>query len=175
MREGFFGNTIAVALRPLAALTSNKNVEALGQSIDDTASDAVESAGYRISAAAKLSSRVESSQNYLNGGNLLDRVNIDRDSSPVVRHPHPAISEHHHINVIAVPGECFVDRVVDDLIDQVVEPSRPRRTDIHTGSFANSLQSFEDLNIACAVGTFVRSVFRRFGHVGCLLRALFCR
>src|SRR4029079_8550222 len=44
----------------------------------------------------------------------------------------------------AETGERFVDRVVDDLVDQVVQAVEVRVADVHARTFANSFQALED-------------------------------
>jgi len=55
------------------------------------------------------------------------------------------------LDVLAVTGEGFVDRIVDDLVDAVVEAGLVRITDIHAGSFAHGLQALEPLDVGSAV------------------------
>ena len=54
-------------------------------------------------------------------------------------------------NLIAVSRESLVDRVVDDLIDQVMKPRRTGRTDVHGGPLADRLETFENLDLVGAV------------------------
>ena len=48
-------------------------------------------------------------------------------------------------------AERLVDRVVDDLADQVVQPALVGAADVHAGTAANRLQPFQDLDVATAV------------------------
>ena len=41
----------------------------------------------------------------------------------------------------------LIDRVVNDLPDQMVEASHSHATDVHTGAFANGLESFQDNDV----------------------------
>ena len=51
----------------------------------------------------------------------------------------------------AEAGERFVDRVVDDLVNEMMQPGRPRGADVHRRALANRLKAFEDLDAVCAV------------------------
>jgi hypothetical protein len=42
--------------------------------------------------------------------------------------------------------ERFVDRVVDDLVDEVMQAIRTSGPDVHRGSFAYRFEAFEDLD-----------------------------
>jgi hypothetical protein len=48
------------------------------------------------------------------------------------------------LDLVTVPAECLVDRVVDDLPEAVHEAPRVRRSDVHAGSLAHRLEAFED-------------------------------
>ena len=51
------------------------------------------------------------------------------------------------VDLIAVPGERLVDRVVDDLVDEMVQPGRAGRPMYMAGPLADRLQPFEDLDL----------------------------
>ena len=53
--------------------------------------------------------------------------------------------------VVGVAGQRFVDRVVDDLVDEVVQAALGRRADVHAGAFANRLEPLEHLDLPCVV------------------------
>jgi len=57
-----------------------------------------------------------------------------------------------HQDLGAVAGERLVDRVVDDLPDQVVEAAVVGRSDVHAGTPANRLKAFEDLDLLGCIG-----------------------
>ena len=63
---------------------------------------------------------------------------------------------------VAEPGERLVDRVVDDLVDEVVQPGRSGGADVHGRPLAHGLEAFEDLDALCAV------VVRACAVVDCL-------
>lgn len=47
---------------------------------------------------------------------------------------------------MAMTSECFIDRVIDDFVHKVVKTAHTGITDVHAWTFANRLESFEDLN-----------------------------
>ena len=55
------------------------------------------------------------------------------------------------LDVVAVAGQGLVDRVVHDLIDQVVQSPLAGRADIHARPFADRFQPLEDLDLAAVV------------------------
>ena len=73
------------------------------------------------------------------------------------------------IDFVAVAGECFVDRIVDQLLHHVMQPGPVVRVaDVHPGTFANGLQALQDLDAPRVVGFFTqlrRIVARRIANV----------
>jgi hypothetical protein len=49
-----------------------------------------------------------------------------------------------YVDFIAIAGESFIDRVVDDFIDQVVETAFSGGADIHSGALANGVEALKD-------------------------------
>ena len=48
--------------------------------------------------------------------------------------------------------ERFVDRVVDDLVNEVVKSALRRRADVHPGALSDRLESLQYLDLSCVVG-----------------------
>ena len=55
------------------------------------------------------------------------------------------------VDLIAVAGQRFVDRVVDDLVDEVMQARRTGRADVHRRPLAHGLEPFENLDLVGAV------------------------
>ena len=55
------------------------------------------------------------------------------------------------VDVLAEAGQRLVDRVVDDFVDEVVQPGRPGRPDVHRRPLPDGLEAFEDLDFVGAV------------------------
>ena len=73
-------------------------------------------------------------------------MDVDRDAATVVDDAHAAVGQDRHVDVVAVAGERLVDRVVDDLVDEVVQTARTGRADVHAGSLADGFETFEHLD-----------------------------
>ncbi len=106
----------------------------------------MQTTGDRVSAAAELTAGVEHRQDDLDGGLSLGAVHVDRDSAAVVDHPNRTVLEDRDRYGVAIAGQGLVDRVVDDLVHQVMKAPLTGRADVHAGSLAHRLQSFEDLD-----------------------------
>jgi hypothetical protein len=64
------------------------------------------------------------------------------DSAAVVYDSNPAVFGDGDVDGVAVTGERFVYGVINNFIDQVVQTSWACGTDVHSGAFANCLETF---------------------------------
>ena len=96
-------------------------LELLGERVHHRDADA---AGDLVALAAELAAGVQHGEHDLEGGAAIlatgDR--LDRDASAVVEHARRAVRVERHDDLVAVPGHGFVDRVVDDLVHEVMQP-----------------------------------------------------
>jgi hypothetical protein len=66
-------------------------------------------------------------------------VNRNWDAAAVVLDADPTLLGDRDCDQAAVAGECFIDRVVDNFIDEVVKTTWTGGADVHAGAFANRL------------------------------------
>ena len=59
---------------------------------------------------------------------------------------------------VAVAGQRLVDRVVDDLVDEVVQAAHAGRADVHAGTLAHGLEALEDRDVLGVVARLLLSV-----------------
>src|SRR6185503_2648150 len=109
-------------------------VEYLRERVDHRDADAVQAAGDFIAVVVELAAGVKNGQHHFGGG-LAARVLIDRNAAAVVDHRDRAVDVDGDVDLVAEPGQRLVDRVVDDLVDQVVQPCRTGRADVHGRPF----------------------------------------
>ena len=138
-------------------VTADFDFEPFGKGVYDRRTDAVQTAGNFIAAAAEFTAGVQNRQNDGDRGQALLFVNIDRNAAPVVAHGDNIARQNFHFNVGAIAGKRFVHGVVDNFINQVVQSLRTGRTDIHTRAFADRFKPFQNLNLRRVIG---------FGHRG---------
>ncbi len=55
---------------------------------------------------------------------------------------------------VAIAGQGLVDRVVHDLVDEVVQAALAGGADVHTGTLADGFQALEDLDRTSVVVVF---------------------
>ena len=120
-------------------------MELLGERVDDRDADAVQAAGDLVAAAvAELAAGVQDGQHDLDGRLALLLHRRDRDAAAVVDDGDRVVRVDRDVDAVAVAGERLVDRVVDDLVDQVVQAAHAGRADVHAGALAHGLEALED-------------------------------
>jgi hypothetical protein len=78
-------------------------------------------------------------------------VPIDRDAAAVIDDRDRVVDVDGDVDLVAVTGKRLVDRVVVDLLDQVVQTGHTGGTDVHGWPLANGLETLEDLDLVGAV------------------------
>ena len=144
--ERRLGLAALVALRVDLAVAPDLDLEHLGERVHDRDADAVQAARDLVGALVELAAGVELGQHDLGGGDALGRVHLDRDAAAVVLDRDAAVDVDRDRDARAVPGQRLVDRVVDDLEDEVVQAPLGGVADVHPGALADGLEAFEDLD-----------------------------
>ena len=139
-----------VGLRVDVAVAADLDVEPLGQRVHDRHADAVQAARHLVAVVVELAAGVQDGQHDL-GGRLAALVHVDRNAAAVVDDGDRVVEVNADVDLVAVPGQRFVDRVVDDLVDQVMQTLRPGRADVHGRALAHGLEALEDLDLVGAV------------------------
>ena len=135
------------------SVTVHIDLETGREGIHDRSAHAVQSAGNFISPAAELSAGVKDRENHFQRRDACFFLNIDRNSPAIVQHGDGIVRVDRHIDLAAETCQRFIDRIVHDLIDQVVKPPGRCGPYIHSRSLSDSFQSFKDLDL-------IRIVFR---------------
>jgi hypothetical protein len=74
------------------------------------------------------------------------------NAATVVDHRDRVVGVDGDVDARAIARECLVDRVVDDLVDQVMQTAQARRPDVHARTLAHRLETLEDgdvLGVIC--------------------------
>ena len=87
-------------------------------------------------------------------GQSLVGHHVDGDARAVVADGHRVVRMEGHLDPVVPSGEGLVDAVVDHLVDEVVEPARAGRADVHARSKPDRLEPFEDGDVLCCVSGF---------------------
>ncbi len=141
---------VALAVDP--AVLVDLGDEALAQGVDHRGTDPVEASRDLVAAATELPAGVELGQHHLQTDLLLGGMHVDGDAPPVVQDRDGAVLVEGDHDGVAVTGHGLVDRVVDDLVDEVVEATEVGRADVHPGTPADRFQPLERFELARGIG-----------------------
>ncbi len=100
-----------------------------------------------IGIVVKLAAGMKHGKHYFKCRNLALRVLVDRNASAIVHYRHRVIRVYCYQNLGTKAGQRLVYRVVDHLIDQVMQTRGTGRANIHAWALAHCLQAFEDLDL----------------------------
>src|SRR5436309_335852 len=156
----------------LLTFSFHADLEPFAQPIDDREPDAVQPAGDAVHLSLELPATVHPRQDDLDARRAILRMDVDRNPPTVVCDRHRSVRVQGDLDFLAEAGHGFVNRVVHDLVDEVVEAARVDRADVHRRAFSDRLQAFEDLDLRGVVGGLFYHLFRDLlGAVRCPLAA----
>ena len=123
----------------------------LGEGVDHGGAHAVKSAGDGVGLAAELAAGVEGCHHRLHSRLAGGLVGLYRDAVAVVVDADRAVLLYLYVGPGGAPSHELVDRVVDDLEDQVVEAALPGAADVHPRPLADRLHPLQYLDVAGSV------------------------
>jgi hypothetical protein len=132
---------VAVALDPHADLGR--------QGVDHRNTDPVQAAGELVVLVGELTAGVQFGENQFDARDALFGVNVHRHAATVVADFQRVVGVQDHLDRAGVPGQGFVDTVVDDFLGQVV---RPAGVGVHARPLANRVEAGEDFDGVCVIG-----------------------
>ena len=141
----------------LLAIATHLNDDARGKRVDDRDADAVKTAGDLVTATAELTAGMKDGQNDFDRRDLLFGMLVHGNAATVVNDGDGVVFMDGDVDGCAVTGKRFVDRVVDDLVHQVMQAARAGRADVHARTLTHRFQAFENLNLLATVLSFVLS------------------
>ena len=115
---------------------------------------AVQTARGLVGPLRELAAELQHGHHPLQRGEAQVRVDFHGDAAAVVFHGHRAVVVDDHADLVGEAGHRLVDRVVDDLIDQVMQAPGGRVGDIHGGPLADVLQVAEVFQVLGGVIAF---------------------
>jgi len=137
----------------------------LGQGVDDRKADAMKSSGDLVRPIIEFPSRMELHHDHFHGGPFLFLVEIDGDPPAIISHRDTVIEMNDDIDAMTVSGQGFIDAVVNQFMDEMMEPFDSGISDIHGRPLSYRGQPLQDLDMfrRILVGTLVLR-FDRFLH-----------
>jgi thymidine phosphorylase len=115
----------------------------------------MQTAGMEVHVAvAELGAGVQRGQDQLQGRLLVLGVQIDRDTAAIVADGDSiAALVQRNGHGVGEAVEVFIDRVIEDLPDEVVQPFGIDAANVHRRPLAHGLQTFENSNILGGVSS----------------------
>jgi len=148
-------------LAPDLAVALDFAYQPFGQRVHHRDAHPVQAARDLVAAAAELAAGMELRQHDGYRWQALVGHHVDRDARAVVAHGDRVVRVEDDLDVVAAAGKSLVDRVVDHLVDEVMEAPLARGADVHPGAKPDRLKAFQDRDVLGAV--------RSLAHKKCLL------
>ncbi len=145
------GLAFFVGLLPYGSIARNFQLEPVGESVDHGNADTVEAAGNFVGVAVEFSAGVEDGENDFGGGTLFGGVHVDGNAAAIVDDRDGIVGVHGDVDFIGKTGHGFVDGIVDNFPDQVMQTHLAGGTDVHGGAQTNGFESAKDLDGFCVV------------------------
>ena len=123
------------------AVPINLRLEPDGQRVHALGTHTMQTAGVFVGPLAKLAARVQVGEHKLNRRHLEFLVRVHRDAPAVVLHRHRAVHMNGDLDLVTEPGQMLVDRVVEHLVNTVMESVFVRVTDVHPRPLPYGLQT----------------------------------
>ena len=139
------GLAAGVFLGPDEAVAGRFDAHPLGERVDDADTDAVQAARDLVAALLELRAGVEDRVDHLERVDSA-LVPADRHAATVVLDGDHAVGGDLDRDPCREAGHRLVDRVVDDLPDEVVQAPGVGRADVHAGALPDGLEALEDLD-----------------------------
>ena len=176
------GVALGVVHLPGKAVAPDLDLERFTQRVDAGDTDAVQAARDLVVGGVELTASMQHREHHLHRGHGLaggQGLVVDRNAATVVDDRNGVVDMDGDIDARGIAGQRLVDRVVDDLIDQVMQTHFAGRADVHGGAQADRSEAFEDRDIfrgvASGLGWSRRCGGRRWGLTGGCGRGSFFR
>ena len=133
------------------AVSSDLYDHVCGQRVNYRSTYSVESAGYLVSSAAELTAGVQLCVDDLNSRDSHLRMDVYRHSTSVVLDGDRVVFFDSYLYMFTKSCQRFIDRVVHDLVYEMMESRRACTSDVHTRSQTYRFKTLKYLYLTCAV------------------------
>ena len=127
------------------------DLEPIGKRVDALCADAVQATGVFVGALPKFSAGVQIREYQFDGWHLELRMHVDRNTAAVVADGNRAVDVHNDLDLAAIAGEMFVDRIVENLEDAVMEAAFIGVADIHARTFPDGFEALQFVDLSGVV------------------------
>jgi hypothetical protein len=129
-----FADTPAVAL--------DFHFQSLRQRVDHRNADAVQTAGNFVGSVVELTASMQFGQHDFGGRNFFRGMNIDGYTAAVIDHSDAVVDMNGDFDAVAMTGQRFIDGIVDNFVNQMVQTPFAGVPDVHARSFSDRFQAF---------------------------------
>ncbi len=144
------------------AVAPDAQFQSARQCVDHRDADAVETAGDLVGILVEFSAGMKLGHDDLGRRNAFALVNANRNAAAVVAYGDRIVGIENHLDARGVTCEGFVDGVIDDFVDHVMQARAVIGiADIHAGAFADGVETFQHPDRFSAV--FRSRIGDRFG------------
>ena len=120
--------------------------------VDNAGAHAVEAAGICVILVIELAAGVQHGEDDLHTGDAEGGMGIDRHAAAVVPHAGGTVLMQGDGDLVREAVGGFVDRVVHDLPEEMVEAAGGSCSDIHAGTHADGFEAFQYLDVPGVIG-----------------------
>ena len=144
-----------------------------GEGIDAAHADPVQTPGDLVAVLVEFSAGTNLGHHDLQGTDAFLLVDADRNAPAVVVDGHPIAGRDGHADGVTVSGKGLVNRVVDHLVDQVVQSPCAHISDVHRGTLPHVFHALEGLNAAGVIALLLLFAhLHNFGRLAKIARGL---
>ena len=161
--DGVEGLALGVFLLVDLAVAVDVDGHVVAQGVDAAHAHAVQAAADLVAVLVELAAGVQHRHDDLEGRAVLLLVHVNGYAAAVVLHGDAVVGVDVHVDLGAVASQGLVYRVVNNLVDKVVQAALVHVADVHGRAHAHSLQSFKYGNITRTVVNILI-----FFHIVCL-------
>ena len=150
--------TSLITLLIYLATLANFYFQPVGEGIYNRGTYTVQTTGYLVSPTAKLTAGMQNRKYDFYCRDTCFVIDAYRNSSSVINNGDGIVFIDGYINGITESCQCFIHRIVYDLIYQMMQSSAGCGTNIHSRTLSYSFQTFQYLNLIRAVFMFYRGI-----------------
>ena len=133
------------------SIPADLDIQISRKRIDNRGTDTVETAAGLVCGIVELAACMQGRKDKtLRGHSFL--MHIYRDSSSVICYGRGTVLLQCHMDLTAISGKVLIYCIVYDLIDQMIQSLAGYTSNIHTRSFPDCLQSFQNRDTASIIG-----------------------
>ncbi len=111
----------------------------------------MQTAGHGIGALLELAAGMQDGQRHFGRGLLLRGMHAGRNAAAVIHDRDTAVDVDRHLDRLTESRHVFVDTVVDDFIDEVMEAVDAGAADVHRRALPHGIETFEDFDLVRVV------------------------